>query len=299
MALGANILCFGLSIAFVSRLTSSMTQLHMLSSSRTQQHATLRQYLNKNNISDRLCWRIQRNVQEALLLQQSSISEASVEMLTIISEPLRMELHFEIFAPSLEHHAFFGKYIEAYPHVMQKICHQGIASVDVFEGDVIFHYGEAPEYPRMYTLNAGSLVYNNQDNVSTDLHGGAFISEAVIWSKWIHRGELLCKTKCNMLCFDSTIFAQLAGQTVLSEDYPDADPRAYAAKFIQALNERGQDADDLFTLKTLDADDHEVHPLSPVEARLSEEVVRLKKSTYSLERGLRSLFSAIVGRKVS
>ena len=44
-------------------------------------------------------------------MPQDDSEWSSVELLSLISEPLRMELHFELRAPLLDGHAFFNLYV--------------------------------------------------------------------------------------------------------------------------------------------------------------------------------------------
>merc|ERR1712032_1566621 len=100
-----------------------MTQLNILANEKVTKMSMLRKYLQQNTITYRLTLRVQRNAQHALLEQQNYIPEAHVELLELVSEPLRIELHSELYGRILRNHPFFEEYIEACPHIMQKVCH--------------------------------------------------------------------------------------------------------------------------------------------------------------------------------
>merc|ERR1719401_698495 len=93
-ALVANVFGFMMAIAVVSRLTSAMTQLYILDSHLSKQFSTLRSYLAKRCVTRRLALRIQRNAQDTIRQNQRDAPEHSVELLRLVSEPLRAELHF-------------------------------------------------------------------------------------------------------------------------------------------------------------------------------------------------------------
>merc|ERR1712129_252443 len=142
----------GMTAAFVSNITSSMTRLDIITSRQTTQASTLRRYLLQHRISNRLMQRLQRNAMHAVKEQEKMIHESNVELLRMISEPLRIELHFEMYTGHLGLHDFFKEYIAKCPHVMRHICHKAADMEMVSCGDLIFSSGEMPAQPRMYIV---------------------------------------------------------------------------------------------------------------------------------------------------
>jgi hypothetical protein len=96
------LMSFMMAAVCISDLTSSMTRLHILSSQQSRQLVILRRYLLQNGISDKLSLRVQRNVLHAINEQQRMMQETQVDLMKVVSEPLRVELHFEMYAPVLE-----------------------------------------------------------------------------------------------------------------------------------------------------------------------------------------------------
>merc|ERR1712150_228697 len=105
---------------------------------------TLQRFMRQNNISDKLSLRVQRNASHAITEQQRLMPEHDVELLRMVSDPLRVELHFEMYMPVLELHPFFREYVKRCPQVMRKVCHTSMSSLLVSAGDVIFNCGEKP-----------------------------------------------------------------------------------------------------------------------------------------------------------
>ena len=101
---------FVMAATFVSHLTSSMTQLNIMTSRQMVQLASLRRFLVENGISDLLAVRLRRNAQHAIVQHQRCIKEEGVELLSHVSGPLRVELHFEIYSPIFAVHPFFSCY---------------------------------------------------------------------------------------------------------------------------------------------------------------------------------------------
>lgn len=244
---------FGFVVAawFVSSLTSSMTQLNIIGSDKTQQLSALRVYLNQNGITHKLALRVQRNAQHALLEQQRAMPEANVELLQLVSVPLQVEIHLEMYTPHLSIHPFFQEYIEVVPQVMRKVCHMGAQMHSICSGDVIFSAGEIPSEPKMYIVCNGLLVYNRgiEEIKVTERQ---WVAEPVLWTDWVHLGDLISTGDCRLCSLDAIVFQRLA------QNFDHAacllDPAEYAAHFVKALNSiRGPDLTDLgFECKVVD-----------------------------------------------
>merc|ERR1712176_1139769 len=159
-AIFVYLLAFWSGAVFLSILTSTMTQLYLMSNNQKQQLAQLRQFLSQNGISKRLALRVNRNAQHALTEQTRSMPEVQVEVIFLISQPLRVDIHFEMFSPKLAGHFFFAGYINDCPHVMRKVCHVAMEISTLFHSqDVLFSAGEMPAAPQMYIVKNGSLEY--------------------------------------------------------------------------------------------------------------------------------------------
>jgi hypothetical protein len=166
-------LLFGFVVAsvFVSSITSSITRLHIMSNGPAAHIQVLRRFLHQREVNRRLMTRVLRNAKHALHLQQQSISEGEVQLLTMISEPLLSELHFDIFGKALEEHPLFQRYIKENDLAMRKICHSGVSPVTFQRGDLLFSIGEEPSSPQMLFLQSGELEYLHRmhTTVATDI----------------------------------------------------------------------------------------------------------------------------------
>jgi len=234
------LVAFVMAAVFVGRLTSSMTQLHMLSRKNVEKFQVLKRYLHKNEISAILSMRVIHNAQHALAETQRFMEESRVELLSIISDPLRVELHFELYSPVLAVHPFFRCFIDACPQVMKKICHKAMSQLLVSTGDIIFMPGEIPSPPRMFIICSGELSYHFVSGAVAYVQVGQWISEATLWTSWTHQGMLKAASDCRLCLLDATAFLQLA-ETV---DH-DFDVRKYARTFLESMNKGNIDVSDL------------------------------------------------------
>lgn len=234
-AIFALMLAFVGATVFMSSLTSWLTQLHILWSKQSQQFSMLRRYLGQTNVSPQLAMRVQRNAQFVLFERAQNTPEEAVELLEFISEPLRMELHFEMYFPIFSPHPFLGRYMRACPQVMRKVCHQAARTILVAHGDVIFHAGESPSEPRMYFLLSGQLQYipSVGDCDIIDLEPGDWISEATLWVDWTHRGLLKAVADGQMCTLSAERFQQIVGTFEHDSEFT---PGWYAEGFVENLN---------------------------------------------------------------
>jgi len=225
---------------FLSILTSHMTQLYILGNQQHQQLNIMRRYLSSNGISKGLALRVTRNAQHAMKLRQKSTPESAVGLSELVSEPLRIELHFEMYFPLLGHHTFFLDYFLHSPHVVRKICHAAMSVSSNSIGDVLFHFGEASS--KMMILRQGCLRYSWGAENEEHMAPGNWISEAPLWTTWAHRGILTAIE-------DSAVFdivAEEFHEIVSQFEVTTFDPCVYANQFVNKLNQL--DADDVTDL---------------------------------------------------
>lgn len=253
-AVVAWFIAFILAAAFLSSLTSSMTQLYIIASADQHKLSSLRRYLSQMEISNGLAARVQRNAQHALREQLRLVSEQSVELLMCISESLRVELHFEMYGPMLSVHPFFRLYTEDCPQIMRKVCHKCVKVHIVSAGDVIFNTGELPSRPQMYLILSGKCRYVADFGISHSLGQGDWVAEAVLWTKWMHRGNFTVTADGKMCIVDAQHFHEI----ISTFQHRDYNPKFYALEFVKRLN----GAEDLSDLLFCEEDRVEVAPPS-------------------------------------
>lgn len=240
------LLCFVISSVFLSNLTSSMTRLHILTSGQSQLLSQLRRFLGQNSISSRLMLRIQRNAQLAVMSE--TILEKDVQLLHLVSDGLRQDLHFEMFATSLDQHPFFFRYREECPQAVRRVCHLCVSELHSTAGEVIFNMGESVEHPKMYIVTEGFLEYHKNDETQHLVSERSWLVEMCLWVPWMHTGNLKAGTSCVLLQIDATDFQS----TVSRFRHPLFDPRDYAYAFLHVLNVM-ESVDDLTQVPLTDA----------------------------------------------
>merc|ERR1719378_993825 len=75
----------------------------------------------------------------------------------MLSEPLVIELHFEVYLPWLSVHAFFQRFAAGHGSTFRNICHNVISTVQLSRGDVLFSPGQSAKY--MFFVKSGFVYY--------------------------------------------------------------------------------------------------------------------------------------------
>lgn len=223
---------FLVSASVVSTITSSMTRLQIVSARQSTQVDTLNQYLVNNHISTKVALRVQRNAVYAISQEKRNTPESSIELLQLVSEPLRIELHYEIYSPILEWYPFFRHYDNANKNGMRRVCHGAVQRLSVSRGDVVFSAAEMSPVPVMYFVCSGKLHYQRQGCPPNPVFSGQRVCEVVLWTAWVHCGTLRVKHESNILVLDAHQFQAITLHWQTNECYP----RRFASAFVKALN---------------------------------------------------------------
>jgi len=243
------LLCaFFISASVVSAITSMMTRLEIATAQESERFTLLKQYLFDNHITSKVALRVERNAQHALAERKRNTPESSIELLGLVSEPLRVELHFEINMPVLGYHPFFRNYSLTSPSTMRQVCHQCVARLTLSRSDVLFRCGEVAV--RMFFVVSGRLTYIRNEQSDMSVNVGDWACEAVIWTPWANVGTLRVKSDCTLAMIDVERFQQLALQYDM-----DGYAKKYGEKFLRFLN--NSKVDDLTDLEdpNMDAQD--------------------------------------------
>lgn len=222
--------CSLIAAIVVSVLTSNLTQLHIIGGTRSRQLAIMRKFLKQNNISSNLALRMQRSAQHAL---SADLTADVVELLPVVSEPLRAEMSFELYAVVLKYHPFFAEGITECPQVVKRVCHFAISPLTVTVGDVVFSKGEVPQDPKMYFVCKGNLEYVQKPGTAEGLTEKQWIAEMVLWTRWNHKGTLTAANDVKLAMLSASAFQDIVNRF---KDVSNFNPKKYAEQFVRYLN---------------------------------------------------------------
>mmetsp|Transcript_140712 Transcript_140712/g.350820 ORF Transcript_140712/g.350820 Transcript_140712/m.350820 type:complete len:396 (+) Transcript_140712:3-1190(+) len=238
--MNVTVIALGLILAtcFVSSITSTMAAVWNAKRYDLTQHLLLKKFLNQNNVPRALGSRIMHYVDFVLDKRQKRVHVSTVHFLNLISGPLHIELHTELFAPTLCWHPCFSQIFKANVPMMREICTTAILSNQSYaKNDVIFHRGKEAKHTLFLTY--GTLVYRfcpyaASDPHTTRLHEGNWCVEAALWMPWHHVGEMRALCEVDIVSVTSAKFREIC------EGYPQDFPvvRSYALAFWQEAHER-------------------------------------------------------------
>jgi len=211
-------------------------------------------------------------------LKGGNVQKEDVKLLNLLSEPLALELNHEIHKATLISHPLFHLLDFEFPSLARRISNKALAQVSFARDDVVFDTGIKAD--GLYFVRKGVLRYSiGGEKMSTsvgrgdsaskrwnDEHGpvsrsntlattvqtseGRFVllpsqivSEAALWTDWVHVGSLRAITGTNLVKIDRKKFLEVC------EHLPESLPflSEYAVKFVETLN--ATDPSDLTTLQ--------------------------------------------------
>lgn len=229
---------FLISCLFVSSVTTALTRLQFIRSAQSGQLSKLKRFLGERGICSSLASRVQLNARHALAEGQRNLPEHDVELLAIVSESLRAELHLELNAPVLLTYPFLALYFRINQEGLRSLCHSTVSHQACSAGDIVFCNLETPVHPHMFFVRLGMLSYTQPHRDDESVGPGDYLAEATLWTHWMHRGTLRATTDSQLLTLDSEKFQEIVGP------FPTQHPQCYACAFVEELNvaNRGEDA---------------------------------------------------------
>lgn len=223
---------FVIALVLLGVFTSGLTQQYIIGGSGARQLATLKRYLKQNNVSKVITKRVCRNAKHAI---SGDLTPESVELLTVISEPLKVELAFDMYSQVLMWVPFFLDLLQENSPIMRPICHRAMSMLLLSTTDVIFSMGEEPAEPKMYIVVSGSLEYTDSYGELAQVTEKAYVAEAVLWTNWKHRGTLTAVSDVKLAMLDAQGFRDIC-QRFMRRSEAALRIVQYANTFVDELN---------------------------------------------------------------
>lgn len=226
-------------------LTNMIVQLQGLHQEKSLRHRAVCEFLSRHRISSALSIRVRRHVDRS---QPQQVRESNADSLRRLSTELMVDLLEELRVPALSAHPFFVNLRMKHPHLVHELCHEALQLMLRSPDDIVFCAGEACS--RMYVVVSGHVQYSASvqprdaaagaapAQVRRTLHGGQWLSEAALWTGWVHRGELRVVTDCLLFALDASGFARVISSHKSAHQFA----AEYARKFVEGLN-RGLQTD--------------------------------------------------------
>jgi len=169
---------------------------------------TLWRYMSQNTIHPRLRVRIMGQVNERLVERLAQLSEEDVQALGLLSVSLRQELCYATRLPHLRLHPLFQMWISIETEAIHQLCECALQFEFMSPQDELFLCGM--EADDCHILLRGTLSYTQvpgksmvAEEVTKRCTEGTWISEAALWSNWLHVGDALADTSCQLLAISA------------------------------------------------------------------------------------------------
>jgi len=226
-------------------LANLVVQLQGQRRERASRHKAVGEFLGRHRTSSVLSIRVRRHLDR---VQPEKVRDDNADQLRRFSAELMVDLLEEMRVPPFSAHPFFVNLRTKHPHLVRELCHEALQPMLKAPDDIIFMAGEVCS--KMYVIISGHVQYcatvQQRDApagsvpaiVKRTLHGGQWLSEAALWTGWVHRGELRAITDCLLFALDASGFARVISSHKSAHTYA----AAYARKFVEGLN-RGLQTD--------------------------------------------------------
>jgi len=203
-------LLFGFTMfsSFLGSITSLLTHIRNTATKRTLEDERIRQFLVQNNVSLTLGNRVTTFLRQRRNRTMTRVLECDAKALMNLPGSLLMELHYEVYAKVFVAHPLFWNLDNNKSASVGEISHEAMSQCLLSKGDELFDYGV--EAMSMYFIIADSLEYKKPSAArSVVIEPGDWLSEAVLWVRWWHRGRLTSNGFCNIMILNAETFRRI------------------------------------------------------------------------------------------
>jgi len=222
---------------FISSITTAMTTLRRLNFERSKQRDSIRRYVSENRVSLELSNRITAFLRTHNFLAKRRVHESDIQVFKVLPEPLRVQLHWEVYTPRITPHPFFHHFDSVDAHGFLEICHLAMSEEHVGTCQELFTLGSTGT--KMHFVQSGVLEYYHGkiDMHPFEVTEGQWVCEATLWIRWEHRGRLSAVTPSEFVSMDAGRFRAV----VTRRPHMRGACREYAVNFMHVAQSWGQE----------------------------------------------------------
>lgn len=222
-------------------LANMLVQLEGLRQDRLIRSKAVSAFIKKYHVSPLVSLRMHRHVR--LCLPQH-IRPGRAATLQRSAKELMVDILEEFRLPILGAHTFFASLRESYPQLVREVYRKAMDPLLVLVDDHAFRTGEV--CTRMYVLISGTGLYTINTPAKRDGSGGGqdqialpcgqWLSEASLWTNWVHKGDLQVTSDSLFVTIDAAEFARIISTHQTVHTFA----ATYARKYVEELNQSPQ-----------------------------------------------------------
>eukprot|EP00929_Paragymnodinium_shiwhaense_P034618 TRINITY_DN18809_c0_g1_i2.p1 TRINITY_DN18809_c0_g1~~TRINITY_DN18809_c0_g1_i2.p1 ORF type:complete len:781 (-),score=153.24 TRINITY_DN18809_c0_g1_i2:14-2356(-) len=199
--------------SFVSTITASISRLRNLRAEEFHQFLMLRKFISDNNISADLSARLTRYIELVGTFHKKKVQPEKVALLRLLSGPLNVELHQELYMPYLVKVPFLEHFNGRSASAMSQLCFSAVQDFSLSKGDELFTSGTRSN-GKLMVLNNGTLFYHRaRGKLKTRrvvmLQKGQYFCESVLWVPWVHQGVMKTLVESEIIALDAQRFMEV------------------------------------------------------------------------------------------
>lgn len=247
-SIGVAIISLFIVSGIVGGITSSILRVLSSKADELRQFELLRRFCRQRNVPLELSSRIYRFAQDVYRERQGKLVISSVELIEVLSEPLRAELHYYMYLEFFELQPLLRVFCTKHVTTMHRVAACALSIEVLAAGDTLFVQRTLSDATRC--VEAGVSQYRRRRRQQTVAHAhttesqlpsdsawevverGQWICGAAIFCAWMHVGTLRALTDGRVIRIDSASFSR----SVQNDMQPWKAASDHATSFVRRLN---------------------------------------------------------------
>ena len=175
----------------IGQVTTPMMSLQNLQANAKKDFWRLRRFLRNRQVPPASRTRIIRYLEKQVYKDRGHVQQKDVKILTLLSEPLKNLLAWELHRKLLTKHRLFDVLQQCIEPMVVRLTSVAVSESALAEQDVIFCAGETAD--SMSFVHNGSFLYQpaQETQVQRELSNGEWFVEACLWTDWHHLGTMV------------------------------------------------------------------------------------------------------------
>lgn len=279
------LLAIGVFSSFIASISSSLNTLRMSRLENSKHYSKLFQFFNERNLSVNLYAKVKEVLRNENLAVR--VQEKDVTFIQKIPERLKIQLHAEMYLPSLLSmkiwpHSGIDDADFFYSNMCHRVLCEGLAS----PGQDVFLPGT--DCKDVYLLESGDMTYVMRRDTEATRICDQQLCVACLWAEWHHRGRL---SAGQGMCYFIKVNCDAFGQVVLKYGGPLY--RYLQIYGILLVSEIEWLQEDGFLMSDLNLDEEQMTNLSAQAERFANLVAVAPSPTAPKENALTRILSGM------